>query len=136
MYTLQGTTKNPVQIEMENNIRRCFVADGALTKGNLVKLQPDGTVTPCASATDFPIGHVLVPAADEAEATVSLSARAIVRGVANGAVSCGHLVSASTDGFIVSSEFDIVAGVALQTAADGAELEVALLYSPFSYTVD
>ena len=60
MYTLQGTANNPVQIEMENNIRRCFVADGALAKGTLVKLQSDGTVVACTAATDFPIGHVQI----------------------------------------------------------------------------
>lgn len=130
MYTLQGTAQNPVQIEMENNIRRCFIADGALTKGTLVKLQSDGTVVACTAATDFPIGHVLVPAADEAEATVSLAARAVVIGVADGSVTCGNLVACDATGYKAWVAGNTAVGIALNTASDAAALEVALLYNP------
>lgn len=136
MYTLQGTAQNPVQIEMENNIRRCFVADGALTKGTLVKLQSDGTVAEAGNATQLPIGHVLVPAADGEEVTVSLSARAIVLGVSNGGSTCGAIQSYSSDGYADVGNYDYAAGVALKTATTGNEVEVALFYNPFVYLVD
>ena len=136
MYTTSGTSPNPIFIEMEETVRRCFVADETVTVGQMVKLQSDGTITPVTAATDFPIGYVLVPAKDGKEATVSLSARAIVKSVADGSVTRGQLVSATADGYADSGNYDVVSGVALTTAADAAELEVAVLYNPFVYWVD
>lgn len=120
----------------------------ALEKGETVKLNSDGTISAVAAVTDTPHGTVKVGNKGDADklVTVQTPFRAIVRGQANGAVTCGEKVSAAgtvtnaagekvTD-YKTSVATNMVIGQALTTAADNAEVMVGLYFSPYLWQID
>lgn len=130
--------------------KRFPVANNALQieKGQLVKLNTDGTVQP-AVAADFPIGYVTVKnsiATDHQTSpnhygfvTIVQFARDEVTGYAKGgALTPGQLVSA--DGqhvgdtgfgdFIVAASGTYATGYVVVGAASGSQIQVAILNAP------
>lgn len=138
MNTLGSTTNTKVTREESYALAIGFTANGALVKGQMVKLEAAGTVAPIAAATDHPIGMVTKGGADGEEVTVLTNFIAILKGTADGAVDLANPVSVSgfnstdeRDNWADSTTSDFVMGIALSDALDEAELEVGVIRYPY-----
>lgn len=142
MTTLGDNTNKAVDYKDESySIAHKFLADAAVFKGTIVKLNATGGVTPTTAATDVPIGKVDVGTADGAtsgDCTVSTKFTAIIRGTADGALAIGDVVYGSgVDAAKKQGKFkktttsgDIVIGVVLVAAADTATATIGIYRSP------
>ena len=142
--TLGSTTAKAIMPKEQYGIitdtRICTVA---VEEGETVKLNSDGTISPVSAATDIPHGIVKVGNKGDADklVTVQTPFRAIVRGQANAAITCGQRVAAV--GTVTSSggekltdyktavTTNYVVGQALTTAVDDGTVDVGLYFNPY-----
>ena len=133
-------TKPTIKVVMEESYALAvgFVAASDLTRGQVVKLKTDGTVDKIAALTDMPIGVVTVAAKTGERATVQTSFAAIVKGEASGSVTTSNALAVESfnvtnkrDEYKVAIATNVVSAIALSDAADGVELEVGILRTPF-----
>lgn len=136
MFTLGGNTKpNNLPKEESYSINHKATAAAALSRGAIVKLNNAGKVEVVSASTDTAYGQVVVGCKNADElVTVQTQFSAIQNAVADGALTAGDKVSAtgwdSTAGtmkYKKSVAGDTVAGIALNTVATGAALQVGVL---------
>ena len=137
MNTLGTTPTIRVVKEESYSIAHSFVAATLLTKGQLVKLNSNGTVGALTALTDMPIGMVTVGAAIGAKATVQTNFQAIVNAIAEGSVTTGNALAVNThnatskkDEYKVAVPTNVVSAIALSDASDNGELVVGILRVP------
>lgn len=148
MYTLGATTAKAI-ISRKNDylVNVTGFCAAAIKEGETVKLNSDGTISAVTAVTDIPFGTVVVGNNGDVNArvTVMTNFKAIVRGQANGGITCGVRVSAlasvvsgteTLTDYKTSVATNTVIGQALNTALDNAMVVVGLYYTPYTYTVD
>jgi hypothetical protein len=108
-----------------------FTASGAITKGQVVKIAGNMTVSAASAVTDNVIGVAVTNAADGKKVTVAMGCP-IVWLTASGVITAGMVVRAGTNGAVSSTAAGTLAyavGYALEAASDGGVLRVAI--APF-----
>jgi hypothetical protein len=137
MRTLEDEPKVLIEIEESWAIVLGFpTPDNTIARGQLVKLNADGTVSKCAATTDRPIGHV----ASAYKGTDAGNVRVMTHFVAHytnaysdGVTDEGQLVACSgvhTDGtpkFKVAATGDFAIGMVTKGGANATGISVGLL---------
>ncbi len=148
MQSLSNATARAVMPKKNDFlVNESFICTAVVVPGETVKLNSNGTVSPVTAVTDIPLGTVMVGQrhGDVANLiTVQTPFRAIVRGQANAAITCGQRVAAlatvtSAGGekltdYKTAVATNYVVGQALSSAVDDAEVKVGLYYTPYLMT--
>lgn len=139
MSTMGNDTPLKLLKEESYCIAHSFICTDAVTNGVLVKLNTDGTVSPCASVTDKPIGMVTVGSkADDERVTVLTPFVAIIYAESDAGSTCGAQLAQSginTGGTNAKMKTAVttnyVSAIALETATTGNPILVGILRQPF-----
>jgi hypothetical protein len=100
-----------------------FTAGAAITKGQLVKVTGNMTVSPAAAATDAVIGVAITNAAANSKVSVIVGCP-IVYVTAGGAISAGAVVTSDASARAVASTTagDRILGIALEAASAAGDV--------------
>lgn len=141
MYTNSNTKPSVKRMEeREHLVIGVAKGTGALYIGALVKLEPNNTVEPVASATDRPLGIIISNWEGNSEGKVRVATpfSSIIRVKAVAAVNAGDELSvtgqdttAERNEMDASTTGDWVSAIALETVAGAAEIEVGILRVPY-----
>lgn len=136
MYTLGTESKTICKLEESWALNIGAVADAVMARGQMVKLNADGTVSPIDAVTTKPFGMVTAGNnAANTPVTIQTEFSAVVRMAADGAVTCGNKLSFSgvqTTGekltkAKVSVSTNVVSAIALSSGADTESIMVGIL---------
>lgn len=139
LSTLGDETLLKIVKEESYAIAHSFICTAAVINGVMVKLNTDGTVSPCAAVTDKPIGFVTVgcKAADE-RVTVVTPFQAIVYAESDSGSTCGaELAQSGINTAVTNAKMktavstNYVSAVALETATTGNLMQVGILRHPY-----
>lgn len=139
LSTMGTETPQKVLKEESYSIAHSFICTAAVINGVMVKLNTDGTVSPCSAVTDKPIGYVTVgcKAADE-RITVSTHFQAIVYAESDAGSTCGaELAQSGINTAVTNAKMktavstNYVSAVALETATTGNPILVGILRQPY-----
>lgn len=133
--------ETPLKIVKEESyaITHSFICTAAVINGVMVKLNTDGTVSPCAAVTDKPIGMVTVGCKAASERiTVRTAFAAIVYAESDAGSTCGaELAQSGINSAVTLAKMktavstNYVSAVALETVTTGNTFQVGILRHPY-----